>query len=192
MNRTAKCILLIGQNGTGKTHLIINKLLPLRDASLILAPAGDQSWANEANEISHNAIMPDMQGVFSVPMIRKKKYIETVLQSVYFNYHNGYLIFDDANLMFPSNIDNLDYLHEIFGRRRQKMIDIIITAHSFRDLNPGFFSYASDIILYKTSDSPTLRKRELADNYEMAMNVFRDVADGYKSNPYYNRVINLR
>lgn len=200
--RTCKCIAVIGQNGTGKTHFIQNELLPKRKNGIILTPGGDQSWSKKINElngttnanceISTTDIAHDLTGFHIVPMFRRKKYLETVFKSIFSRYHNGYVILDDSNLFLPSNIDNIGFLHEILGRRRQIMCDIIITAHSFRDYNPGFISYTSDLVLFKTSDSPVIRKKEFGDNLTGVIEASRLVDREYKKNKYYKTLVKFR
>ncbi|MFA5298992.1 MAG: hypothetical protein WC389_12365 [Lutibacter sp.] len=214
--RQAKCIALLGQNGTGKTHLIQNEILPKRESGLILTPDGDTAWNNLLNTkyktetnyqlwdeprlmTSNSAksemfkILKESKGYTIIPMIKNKKYLNNVFEAIYYCFHNGFLIFDDSNLFLPANIDGIDCLHSIFGRRRQMMADIILTAHSFRDYNPGFISYTSEIVLFKTSDHPELRKSNFGnDLYNTVLSAFLKVKEQYVNDRHAKAVIKLR
>ncbi|MDR2928717.1 MAG: hypothetical protein LBV41_11060 [Cytophagaceae bacterium] len=62
----------------------------------------------------------------------------------------GIIVFDDCRAYFNAGTDKL--LHTLFISRRQRMIDLFAVAHGFSDVPPKFFTFATDIFLFKTLD----------------------------------------
>ena len=120
-----------------------------------------------------------------------KKYIykdKSTLGNISRNFRNGLLIFDDCRAYFNSNVDN--ELHSLFIARRQKMIDIIAVGHGFTEIPPKFFTFASEIILFKTMDNIQKRKNVLR-NFEFMEQMQANVNKAAETNPYYCSIIKM-
>ncbi len=76
-------------------------------------------------------------------------------------YHNGMVLFDDCRAYFTSSLDK--ELHKFLIRRRQNMLDIIAVAHGFTEVPPKFFTFATEIILFRTLDNIYSRKYVIQD-----------------------------
>lgn len=198
--RACKLILIIGYNGTGKTTtlktLVLNELKKKESHILIVTP-DDIEW-NKIPEVHHNypSRIENYKGArkiifneafeFADKKTRTLKKGNTVdLAADYFR--NGLLIFDDCRAYFKNaTLDSS--LHNLLIRRRQKMIDIIMVAHGFTEMPPKAFTFASEIILFKTMDNIERRKNVLKDFIKMQQAQLY-VNKQAETNPHFNIVI---
>ncbi len=172
--RTAKLIIVLGFNGTGKTTLV--KKIVLNEAqkgkrSLVIIP-DDMEW--QTIQYVHHKHTHHIETytrarkmVFYQPSITEAKKIgeKNTLEIIKDHYSNGLLVFDDCRAYFDSLTPRL--LHELLIRRRQKMLDIIAIGHGFTEVPPTFFTFASEIILFKTQDNIERRKNVIKDFEKM-------------------------
>jgi hypothetical protein len=99
---------------------------------------------------------------FVFPPLLSKKEFDNVFQRINC-FTNGTLIFDDCRMYFQAREDHNAKIRLLVGRKRQKMIDIYAVGHGFTEVPPMFFTFATDIIMFKTTDDITRRKNCIKD-----------------------------
>jgi ABC-type sugar transport system ATPase subunit len=151
--RAAKLTILLGANGTGKTTLLEQILKQSNQRALIITP-DDIEW----QQYPHNELSDESN--FAFTGIERHIYRYDTLQRVAC-FTSGILIFDDCRAYLKSNIDI--EIHNLLIRRRQRMVDIFAVGHGFTEVPPKFFTFATDIILFRTADNIQRRKDCLKD-----------------------------
>ncbi len=183
--RKARLIIILGYNGTGKTTLakkiVLNELRNDRRA-LIVTP-DDIEWPGI--DFVHDRFPHRIQTYVKA---RKIIYFDGLLPIISENLRNSFLIFDDCRAYFTSQT-HMD-LHQLLIRRRQKMIDIIAVGHGFTEVPPKFFTFASDIVLFRTIDNIHKRKDYIRNFDEMAEAQIR-VNKTAETKPHYFEWIKL-
>lgn len=181
--RATKLTIVLGYNGTGKTtlvkKLVLNEIKHNRRA-LIITP-DDIEW-------------PTVEPVHSNFPERIKNYVKArkiiyntgILPIISEHYRNGLLIFDDCRAYFTAALDQ--DLHNLLIRRRQKMIDIIAVGHGFTEVPPKFFTFASEIILFRTIDNIEKRKNVL-NNFEEMKEAQARINAKAEKNPHYFEIL---
>jgi ABC-type sugar transport system ATPase subunit len=185
-NRETKLTIILGYNGTGKTtitkKIVLNELKHQRRA-LIITP-DDIEWPQI--EYVHPKFPHRIRDYVGA---RKIIYQDGLLPIIADNFRNGLLVFDDCRAYFKASLDS--DLHELLIRRRQKMYDIIAVGHGFTEVPPKFFTFASEIILFRTKDNIHKRKDVLI-NFDEMQEAQRRINNKAQQNPHYFEVIPLR
>lgn len=182
MERTAKTIVIVGANGTGKTT-VTKRILKALGGKVL-------------------AITPDVIGWEEYPLVeldkpddflgdgirchifdddKKSGTMEKILR-----FKNGAIVFDDCRAYFPDRTD--PRLHKLFIRRRQYMVDIVVVGHGFNEIPPKFFTFATEIILFRTTDNIARRKNCLKD-FDRMVEAQRRVNKAAETNPYHYEII---
>lgn len=183
-DRATKLIVVLGYNGTGKTtlvkKLIINELKKPNSHTLIITP-------DDIEFMSIESVHPRFpKRIRTYTGARKMIYSPGLLPLVADNFRNGLLVFDDCRAYLGSTTEQ--DLHNLLIRRRQKMIDIIAVGHGFTEVPPKFFTFCSDIILFRTIDKIERRKDCLKD-FEKMKEAQERVNRAAEKNPHYFEVI---
>jgi len=161
-NREAKLTIILGAKNTGKTTLLQQIISSLKERVLICSP-DDIEWRQYSTTELLQPSDFDFDGVkkYIFTNLGKKDFFDCGMRVDCFT--GGVLVFDDCRLYFKG----YEYEKEIYRRfairQRHKMRDIFMVAHGFREVPPIFFSYATDIILFRTTDDITVRKKDLSD-----------------------------
>lgn len=160
--RAAKLTIILGTNGTGKTTLLENILLSSEQKALVVTP-DDIEWQK------YETVELNSPSDFNYTGIRRHifnpaKKGGTLDRLEYFK--RGILVFDDCRAYLQSSTD--DYIRQLIIRRRQRMVDVFAVGHGFNEVPPVFFTFASDIILFRTVDNVVRRKNCLKDFERMA------------------------
>ena len=160
MPRTTKLIILLGTNGTGKTTLLSEFIKNESKKTLVVAP-DDKDWLNIPLIANFQLSSLVYNGV------RRHIWEEnTDLEIISNRFQNGLLVFDDCRSYFSSG--HLDKaLHKLLIRRRQMQVDILVAAHGFSEVPPKFYTFATDIILFKTCDNIASRKNYIREYDKM-------------------------
>ena len=183
-DRAAKLIIILGFNGTGKTtlvkKLVKNEMNKPTGRGLIVTP-DDIEWnfLPDVNQRLNHHIKDYVK-------FRKIIYQPGALNWIAAYFRNGLLIFDDCRAYLGATTDQ--ELHNLLIRRRQKSIDIIAVGHGFSEVPPKFFTFASEIILFKTMDAIKRRQNVIRNYTEMEAAQIR-VNEAAQTNPYYFEVI---
>jgi len=182
--RAAKLILLIGYNGTGKStvlkKLIINELKKEDGRALLVTPDDIEFPSVEYVHPRFPERIAWYKGV------RKIIYYPGLLQIIADNFRHGLLAFDDCRAYLTASLE-MD-LHNLLIRRRQKSIDIVAVGHGFTEIPPKFFTFCSEIILFKTIDNIEKRKNVLKD-FETMKQAQDRVNEKAVNNPHYFEII---
>ncbi len=149
--RTSKTVVVLGTNGTGKTTLI-RKILENSGQKCLVVTPHDMEWL----DCPINLLNSPQDYKFSG--IQRHIYDEETMDKLA-HFSRGIIVFDDCRAYFNASTDK--FLHKLFISRRQKMIDIFAVAHGFSDVPPKFFTFATDIFLFKTLDKIEIRKNVL-------------------------------
>lgn len=192
MYRTAKFVVFIGTNGTGKST-IMKKFLNFNRRNLIIpANSYDKAWDNIPElkvvwiEAQKKYIIPEIntfQGTKKI-IIYDPKIFKAVTDQ-YNGFKNGGLFMDDFKNYIPSKGSLPPDVNRLFSDRRHKMIDIFCATHSFQKINADLFDFSPTIFCFNTT-------RPLADylvqkvgNFEGLKTVYDRVKLKAKQNPHY-------
>ena len=155
MARTAKMIMIIGANGTGKTTLLKNILAMSGQRALVIEP-DDTEWNDK--DAYGNEMYPENQ------LLSRQDYVFTGVQKHIFGprtlaaikaFKKGIIVFDDCRTYLGDKTD--EEIHDLMIRRRQRMVDFIAVTHSFTEMPRRFFPFTSDIFLFQTKDQIDMR-----------------------------------
>lgn len=164
MERAAKCTLVLGFNGTGKTTFLRTMLermwLTARNRGeqfkvLIVTPDDTEWQAYPENPL----LCPDdyvfdgiQRHIWTEQYGEEKHY--SLNRITHFN--NGIIVFDDCKVYFGDNLPQ--EIVNLFVRRRQRALDVFFVGHGFTTIPPKAFTYYSDAILFRTVDNIDRRK----------------------------------
>lgn len=143
-------IILLGTNGTGKTTLIEKFVKAEKNRALVVSP-DDRDWHQLPLIMDLNLIKWDYT--------RARRYIWSGpedLAIISRKFHNGTLVFDDCRSYLKANLD--ERVRRLLIRRRQNQVDIFVAAHGFTEVPPKFFTFCTEIVLFKTLDNIHARK----------------------------------
>ena len=180
--RPAKLTIILGTNGTGKTTLLREILQKSNQKALVITP-DDIEWQQcEAVELNS-------AGGFNFTGIRRHifnpaKRNGTLDRLEYFK--KGVMVFDDCRAYLSSATD--DRIRRLIIRRRQRMVDVFAVGHGFNEVPPVFFTFATDIVLFRTTDNIARRRNCLKDFDRMAEAQNRVNKQAVK-NPHYFEII---
>ncbi len=147
-------------------------------------------------------VIPDVYEWRDVPFLRRRElksftglhkivYREGDLERLANEFRNGVLVFDDFKALFIAKRRELDALRSLAIRRRQRNIDIYISAHGFTEIVPTYlFSFTTKIILFKTLDNPA-RVRDRLLNYNFILERQRHVNETADRDPHYFEIISF-
>lgn len=181
VGRRAKCICLIGANGTGKSTLAVT-LMNRQPRGLILLPSFD-NWAVQFAPCAC-ARKSDFDFVGIHHRIMDSGNI-AAFDAIYKHFTDGLLVCDDPLTYTPKNLEEHP-LKKILGRRRQMRCDVLFMAHSFMRLPPMFFSYVTDYVVYNTDlGDVDKRKTDLGQHYTKIRQMVQNANRAAAQNPHY-------
>lgn len=174
-------IIIVGTNGTGKTTLTRQLIAANGRRILVVDPDGIE-W--------HDLATIESGDINRIKQGKRARIIaptpEDLSQLVSFS--EGSLVLDDCRYYVKARIE--ESIRKVFVRRRQRGIDIYAVAHSLNEVPPTFWTFATHLILFKTTDNPDRLKHNLP-GYEERI---KGNMEAIKSHPslHYHRVIPLR
>ncbi|MDY0285127.1 MAG: ATP-binding protein [Bacteroidales bacterium] len=182
--RETRLIIVLGYNGTGKTTLVKELL-----AAELRKPAG-RGLIVTPDDIEWRTL-PDVHHkhkhhIATYKGARRLIYQDGVLELIVEHYRNGLLVLDDCRAYLTAST-GMD-LHNLIIRRRQKMIDIVAVGHGFTEVPPKLFTFASDIVLFRTKDNISKRKEVLKD-FDLMLKAQEHVNARALENPHYYEII---
>jgi ABC-type sugar transport system ATPase subunit len=180
--RTAKMVVILGANGTGKTTILKNILNQSHDKSLVIAP--DVIGWEGYPEVDLDRADDFLGAGIRTHIFDDRKKGGTLDKIEYFK--KGNLVFDDCRAYFTDKTDSR--IHKLIIRRRQRMVDIFAVGHGFNEVPPKFFTFATEIILFRTTDNIARRKNCLKD-FNVMVKAQERVNRMAKKNPHYFEVV---
>ena len=104
-------------------------------------------------------------------------------------FKKGITVFDDCRSYLEATTDLR--IRQLLIRRRQREVDIFVVGHGFNEVPPVFFTFATSIILFRTTDNIARRKNCLKD-YEAVLNAQAAVNEKAIANPYFFKIIRFQ
>jgi ABC-type Mn2+/Zn2+ transport system ATPase subunit len=177
VERPAKCTVIIGGNGTGKTTLL-HEIIKIQGEKTLVVTPDDVEWRDydEVDLTTASDFLFDgiRRHIFNPD---KKKGTLDVLH--YFK--KGVIVFDDCKAYLKAATD--DRVRQLLIRRRQRMVDVFIVAHGFNEVPPVFFTFATDIILFRTSDN-IVRRKDCLKDFDRMVKLQNEVNNLAKTNSH--------
>lgn len=183
--RAAKLTVILGTNGTGKTTLLEQILTSTPDKSLVITP-DDAEW-RKYDEVELTTADDYLYQGIRRHIFNPNKKTGTLSRLHLFKI--GKLVFDDCRSYLKAATD--DIIHALLIRRRQRMVDVFAVGHGFNEVPPVFFTFPSEIILFRTVDNIDRRKDCLKDFDKMKQAQLR-VNQKAETEPHYYEVIKFR
>lgn len=184
MDRDAQLTIVLGFNGTGKTTTLEDILKTSRRRCLVITPH-DREWVH----YPHNDLKSKedflWQGITrhifdptrTLGTLSKIKYLKDCI-----------LVFDDCRAYFRAS--TTVEIQQLIISRRQNMIDIFAVGHGFTQVPPVFFTFASDIILFRTRDN-ILKRKDCLINFDQMVELQKKVNNEALTNPHYKIHVKL-
>jgi hypothetical protein len=89
------------------------------------------------------------------------------------SFYNGLLVYEDAFKHQQSKLDRS--IMCLIGDSKQKNVDIIFQYHCFALVPKDLYRYLDYIEIFKTKDTPEVRKESMAGYYDDAIKVHKEV-----------------
>jgi hypothetical protein len=167
---------ILGANGTGKSTLLNEILTKSGQRALVVTPY-DVEWLQyPANELKTPA---DFQFT-GIQRHIFNPYADSLARTGCFS--NGALVFDDCRNYFNAATDNT--IHALLIARRQRMLDVFAAGHGFTEVPPVFFTFSTDIILFRTADRID-RRKDCLRNFDLMCAAQERINQKARTNPYY-------
>lgn len=149
-HRDARFILIIGTNGTGKSTLSRKLINAMPDPALVITPD-----AAEWRDLPETFL--EKPSDFSIKANTRHVFNYTSTMDMVDAYAGEQtILFDDCRAYFDPTTKK--ELGTVFIRRRQRMIDIIAVGHGFTEVPPRFFTFCTELFLFRTTDNPHKRR----------------------------------
>lgn len=180
--RATKSTIVLGANGTGKTTILGQILKANGQKNLVITP-DDAEW-QQYDEVS--LTQPDdflYEGIRRHIFVPKKN---TGTLNRIEHFKKGTLVFDDCRAYLKAA--TADAVHQLLVRRRQRMVDVIAVGHGFTEVPPVFFTFATDIILFRTADN-IIRRKDCLKDYDRMVEAQLRVNRRAQTDPHYFEVI---
>lgn len=179
--RTAKLTILLGFNGTGKTTML-KKILAASNRRCLVVTPDDIEW----NEYPENELSSPSDFLFTG--IQRHIFNEEITLDRLKLFKKGVVVFDDCRAYLKAATS--EEMRMLLIRRRQRMVDVFVVGHGFTEVPPVFFTFGTDMILFKTIDNISRRKNCLRE-YEKMVSEQEAVNRAAAKNPHFCKHINL-
>ena len=177
--RNSKFVLVLGYNGTGKTTFIRQLVEAVYQKCLIITPD-----VIEWQDVPENTL--ERKEDFNFYGVQKHIFNPDYTLKALAYFTKGIVVFDDCRAYLEDKTSRS--LIKLLIRRRQQEIDIFAVGHGFTTIPPLFYTYCSELVLFKTVDNINRRKNVLKD-YEKTLKAQQEVNIKAKKNPYFRKII---
>ena len=180
--RRAKMTVIIGANGTGKTPLLRRILTSSRQKALIITP-DDTEWddlpLSELSAPEDFAFSGLKRHIFN-PDHRTGTLARLEL------FKKGIIVFDDCRAYLPASTP--PEIRQLLIRRRQREADIFAVGHGFTEIPPVFFTFSTEMILFRTTDN-IARRRDCLRDYTAALAAQQAVNRAALRDPHHFQIL---
>lgn len=155
-HRAPTCIFVSGTTDTGKSYLAKLLAAKIEGRKLVVSYTGGQATWKEVKIIRPSDDNPKAlkfkKGWRHLPYTTPD--LSYPLQSIYDNYTKGLLILDDLRNYVRSNWENTRGLVPCIVDHRHKGYDIIMIAHSLKQLPPSLWPFIKHAFIFKSNVIP--------------------------------------
>jgi len=180
--RPTKRTIILGANGTGKTTILNRILEATPDKSMVITP-DDAEWRN------YPEVELTTADDFLYSGIRRHIFNDAkkggTLDRVHL-FKKGKLVFDDCRAYLLAATD--PRIRRALIRSRQNMVDVFAVGHGFTEVPPVFFTFATDIILFRTADN-IKRRQDCLKDFDKMVEAQARINKKAESDPHYFEII---
>ena len=180
--RATKRTIILGANGTGKTTILNRILEATPDKSLVITP-DDAEW-RMYTEVELTAADDFLYTGIRRHIFNDEKKTGT-LDRVHL-FKKGKLVFDDCRAYLTAATD--PRIRKVLIRSRQNMVDVFSVGHGFTEVPPVFFTFATDIILFRTADN-IKRRSDCLKDYDKMVEAQARINKKAQNDPHYFEII---
>jgi len=218
MSRIATFDLMLGTNGSGKSH-ILKQLLKINKRNLIIPPRLDNTWDNipeiNTENILNKVGYSDWDVFFrnsnNVELLKARQRFGYLLSQELFNFSGSRKIYIDDEGLFKIIVhpdygfkrgglfldDFKDYIpsnklpkfvHRMLSNRRFRELDIFAATHSPLFVPVRMFAFNPTLYLFKITDSFERAKDNFL-KYDELVALQKIVNERAKSDPHYFKIL---
>lgn len=180
-------MVFVGKPGTGKTSVLrkmLHDALEEGRRTLIVTPH-ENEW--EAVPMVHPRFperIRHYRGARRIICHGEKEILENIKR----NFVNGFLIFDDCKAYIRPS-DRV-YMEQFLLALRQKDVDFACCGHGFTTIPPVFYTFATEFVIFATTDNPKKRKDDVMNFEEVEKAVARVNQEALRNKHYFEIIKN--